>query len=267
MSDRTTERELIEGIRAKRGPCPDLDRLDAFHAQSLSAESMAEITAHVQLCGTCQVAIEMLDRADKCIDGELPSPPDWEEAHRRSKKRFNAFLNAQRASSLDRPSLWNKVKGFHPVFAYTLVIALLYPAYLWVFGTAPEEPADTGVSGVGAPDMASLPRFELTAAERGAVEKAPAIKLDPGAPFLALAFFIPITADPGYRYDVEILDASGRRVAREESARPTDSLGNFLLVCRRHIFEAGRYTLRVTEIPATPRNNRRELFFHFEMTR
>jgi hypothetical protein len=102
-----------------------------------------QVQAHVQLCGSCQVAIEMLERFEQCLAGELPEPPDWPKVERRSRKRFYAFLESQKPSP-PGPSFWETLRGVFswetlkivfspPGLAYLLVLALAYPAYLGLF--------------------------------------------------------------------------------------------------------------------------------------
>jgi hypothetical protein len=92
------EREFINYLRMKRGSCPDNDTLIACHEQTLPSDQAQKVAAHIQLCGTCQIAMNMLKRFDDLMAGELPEPPDWPEVEKRSRERFYAFLKQQRAS-------------------------------------------------------------------------------------------------------------------------------------------------------------------------
>jgi hypothetical protein len=264
------EQDFINYVRTKRGPCPDDETLIAFREDALPSDQAQRIEAHVRLCGTCQVAIEMLKRFDACVAGDLPEPPDWPEVEKRSRERFYAFLKQQRASLPERQSFWGKLKGvfLHPAFAYLLLAAMAYPAYRGLFGK-PEavkevvkEPKLVEVEKPGL-DIATLSTFEPRPADRAAVEGPGVVRLAADERFFALSFFVPISERPEFIYEVEIRNRQGQLVAGEKAARPQDELGNFLLVCRRELFSSGEYELRVQEVNKTTQTVTRTFSFSF----
>jgi hypothetical protein len=273
------EQEFINYLRKKRGPCPDDDTLIAFYERTLSPDQAERIQAHVHLCGTCQVAMEMLERYDQCQAEELPLPPDWPEIERRSRERFYAFLKSQKVSSPARVSFWERLRGvflqlvrnvvWHPALAYLLVLALAYPAYRGLF-RKPEvvtkvvpqkEIVEVEKPALGIEAVTDF--VELKSPERAASAGPSIVRLRPDKPSFALSFSVPISERPEFVYDVEVRDSQGRVVAAEKAAQPRDELGNFLFVCRRELFSPGRYELQVKEVNKTTQAVTRTFSFLF----
>lgn len=271
------EQDFINYLRTKRGPCPDDETLITYHEGGLPADQAEEVEAHVHLCGTCQVAMRMLERFDECWAGELPEPPDWPEIQQRSRERFYAFLERQKrpqVSSPKRLSFWGKLRGvvLQPAFAYLLLAALVYPAYRGLVGRPQiiEKPVkEKEIVEVEKPafDIAAPTTFELRSPERAPSQGPSIVRLRPDEPFFALSFFVPISERSEFVYDLEIRDGQGRVVAAEKAARPQDELGNFLLVCRRDLFSPGRYELRVREVIKTTQAVRRRFSFSFTVSK
>ncbi|GEM_PF-5784889 len=278
MNDRKTpseiERDFIDYLRQKRGPCPDDETLIAFHEQKLPADHAKRIETHLTLCTTCQDAIRVLQRFDECQSETLPEPPEWPDVSQRLRSRFHAFLEQQKPARPESTStsFWNRIKNIalHPALAYLLIAALLYPAYRGLFGKpqvvtkiVPQKEIVT----VEKPpvDIATVPRVELKAGIRAAGASPPSIRLSPEVPFFILAFFVPVSERPEFVYRVEIYDRGGELIARQAEARPQDRLGNFLLLCRRDLFSPGEYELRVEEVNRTTQAVRRTFRFSFVM--
>lgn len=272
------EQELINYLRTERGPCPDDETLIGFHEGQLPPGEVERIRVHVGLCGSCQVAMETLDRFDQCQAGELPEAPDWPVVERRSRDRFAAFLKSQRVDARERPSFWEKLRAvvLQPVrrvsvaqaVAYLLVLALAYPAYRGLFGkpevvtrVGPEKP----IVELEKPSFAivALKTFELRLPERAPRQEPSVLQLNPDEPLVGLSFFVPISERPEFVYDVEIRDGRGQVVAAEKAVRSQDEFGNFLLVCRRDLFSLGEYELHVSEENKTTQAVRREFSFSF----
>jgi hypothetical protein len=268
------EQDFINYVRTKRGPCPDDETLIAFREDALPSDQAQRIEAHVRLCGTCQVAIEMLKRFDACVAGDLPEPPDWPEVEKRSRERFYAFLKQQRASRPERPSFWEKLRGvlWHPALAYLLLLGVLaHSAYRERFrqlDVVREVVPEKQIVEVEKPglEIVSLRTFELRSPERAARGGPQVVRVNPGEPYFALSFFVPISERPEFVYDVEIRDRQGRLVAAEKAAQPQDELGNFLLVCRRELFSPGEYELRVQEVNKTTQAVTRTFSFSFTVS-
>lgn len=278
MSDRKTpseiERDFIDYLRQKRGPCPDDETLIAFHEQKLPADRTKQIETHLNLCTTCQDAIRLLQRFDEGQSETLPEPPDWPDVRQRLQSRFHAFLEQQKPTGPESAStsFWNQVKSIalHPVLAYLLIALLLYPAYRGLFGKpqvvtkiVPQKEIVT----VEKPtvDIATVPRVDLKAGIRAAGASPPSIRLSPEVPFFILTFFVPVSERPEFAYQVEIYDHRGKPIARQPEARPQDRLGNFLLLCRRDLFSPGEYELRVKEVDRATQAVRRTFRFSFVM--
>jgi hypothetical protein len=287
MSERTSpadhEQEFINYVRRKRGPCPDSETLIAFQQKALPLDQAEGIQSHVQLCGSCQVAMEMLERFEQAQAGELPEPPDWPKIERRSRQRFRAFLENQKVSSPVRPSLWEqltamlswenlKIVFLHPALAYLLVVALAYPAYRGLFRqpevvtvTVPEKQI-VEVEKPG-PDMANLTPVALKAPERAPPGEGPSVvRLKPDQPFVELAFQSPVSGSPRVVSDLEFYDSHGQVVSALKAVRPRDEYGNFILRCRRELFKPGRYELRVRVIDKSTQTVRAVDRFPFLVT-
>ncbi len=261
------EQEFISYLRRKRGPCPEHETLIAFQQQTLTPDQTEKIQAHVELCGTCQLAIEMLHRFNSNQPAESV---DASEGQRRSRERFLAFLKSQRAPSAEKPWFWEKLRSvfLHPAFAYLLLLALAYPAYKGLF-QKPQAVREVIKEEVPvevlrpALDVTSLPAFNLQSAERAAGRTGTRIRLSPEQPFFALEFFVPVSGRPEFLYTLEVHDSQGRLVATERTVRPRDQLGSFLVVCRRELFSPGQYELRVREVDKATQAVRRKFTFSF----
>jgi hypothetical protein len=265
------EQDFINYLRTKRGPCPENETLVAFHELTLPADQSHEVQAHVRLCGTCQLAMQMLERFDESVAEEVSLPPDWPEIEQRGRERFSAFLESRKPSLQKKPSFWDKLRGMvlRPAFAYLLLAALAYPAFRGLFGK-PEVVTvrEKEFVEVAKPtlDIAAIPKLELKLAERAAFGGPPIVQLAPDDNLFAVSFFVPIRERPEFVYDLEFHDSQGQLVTAKKAVRAQDELGNFFLVCRRELFSPGKYELQVREVNTKTQKVMREFRFPFRVS-
>ncbi len=199
----------FEALRGRKGDCPGPDLLARYLGGETSGSQSAGIRRHVALCGTCDLLVERM----KAFDRE-PSPG--------SGRRVLAWLQA-------------------PAVAYALAAALLYPAYLGVFGRRQVPDTRPAVAQPSAPGVEPAKVLDLSP-ERGA-----RARVSPGESdrFLVLAFMVPVRG--GARYSAVIIGEDGKAVAPPRELEDREGAGNFYLVCGKDLFPPGRYTLTVTE--------------------
>ncbi len=205
--DRDRMNAAIEGAAAARGPCPDVERLLAFSAGSLSPKDHDTVQAHLDLCPSCSLLIE-------CTEAE---PEEMDEV---TWKRSARNLDRRAAPWRSRP---NRRAHIGAALAAGLVLAI---GFAW--WRAPEPPIDPGVRGAGfsavspsgsltrvsgfawmALPLAESYRLSLIAGETEVWEEtttgqsitAPPALLQPGQP---------------YRWRVEALDADGRVIGQTD---------------------------------------------------
>ena len=272
--------DYVNDLRARRGECPQEEPLVAFREGAITGESAVEIETHLAICGLCQMRLRWIEQCERLEGADIEAPDNWAEIERRGRARFHAFLESQAKKEQKREAkagILQRMKALllRPAFAYLLVLALLYPAYQWVF-QKPEvmvvkEPVkETEIVEVEKPvpslSMATLPRsFRLRLAERSTGQSLRVVRLSQGDNFFALSFLAPISERPEFVYNLEIRDERGKVVASEQAARAQDPLGNFLVVCNRELFPPGEYELRVKEVNKKTQAVRREFTFSFNV--
>ncbi|MBI4467772.1 MAG: hypothetical protein HY650_00445 [Acidobacteria bacterium] len=267
------EQDFISHLRAKRGACPSDEELVAFQQGSSPHAEREIIESHVRLCGSCELALEMLKRFEEVETKEIREPPEWPEVAERSRKRFEAFLNQRSAPAAVGSTLLERLRRvlMHPALAYSLLF--LATGYL-IWTTLLREPRvirevvtvkESAESKEAMPVIASIKSFELNAAERSGEARANVVRLAPQDKAFALSFLVPIHMSAAFSYELEIRDSQGRVVADEKQARPQDELGNFLLTCPRSLFPVGRYELAVNEVNEGAKSSRLVASYRFEI--
>ena len=283
--------DYVNDLRARRGECPQEEPLVAFQEGALTGDPAAEIEAHLAICGLCQMRLRWIEQCERLEGADIEEPGNWTEIERRGRARFHAFLESQAKKEQKREAkagILQRMKALllRPAFAYLLVLALLYPAYQWVF-EKPEAlvvkepvketeivevekpvPSPSRIAEVEKPapslGRATLPpSFELRSTERGAGEGRAVVRLSPGDKSFVLTFLAPISELPEFVYNLEVRDSRGQVVTSKKEARAKDWLGNFSLEYNRKLFPPGEYELRVKEVNKKTQAVRREFTFSF----
>ncbi len=262
------EADFVELIRRTRGPCPEIEDLVAFHRGDMAPERAEVIARHIRLCGTCQIAAEMLTRSEESAGMALPESAEAKSSLNRMRIRFERFLRDQQESPVEKQSVLEWLRRVQPVLAYALVVALLYPAYLGLRRTAlpaPSPPSPPTVIDRALPDIQDIQPFDLEPVERAAGIAPPALKPDPRQRYLALSFLVPTNTGSTGRYEITLRDERGVQLAFEPDARPLDSLGRFVVICRSELFKPGSYLLTVNDRIRDSGALRRSFQFSFKI--
>jgi hypothetical protein len=209
-------------LRERKGPCPDSDASASYFAGDLSPSEADRIRQHIECCGECDLILERM----KVFEKAVPGPPRWKATERRIAARLG--LPEPQAGIVDR--LASAVR--HPLFAYALAVALIYPAYL---GLSVKPQPSAPPAELAPPSLKPARSFDLSQT-RGASSE---IRLAEGEGTFILFFFIP--ARSGFDYFAAV------KGVRMPLAAP-DSAGNLYLVCDRRLFPQGEYRLKVTEV-------------------
>jgi hypothetical protein len=228
VSENWMQRSL-RAVGKTKGDCLATEVLAKFLGAELSAEDSAAVVRHVASCGVCDALLERMRQFD--------NSDAWQGVDRRLAQRFETFLSGQRLSVFS--------VLLRPWFAYVIVLLLIYPAYL---GLVRRPTMRTDAPLLPARPLESAKILQLDAA-RGAAGRE--INLTGRDKVLILSFFVPVRTSR--QYSAEITDRKGVVIAAHPEITSYDSNGNFYLVCDRHLFTGGQYTLTVKESGGTKR--------------
>ena len=265
-NDQAFEEEGFESIRKSKGTCPETGWLSKFLSGELPEEQSAGIQAHVASCGVCDSLLERMRQFDQAAEENQPALSAEESAVERrvanqfARKRLPVLGRAARLffSFLRRP-----------VFAYVVVLLLLYPAYLGVFlrPRLPKEVApvqERPTPPPPSPAIDSARHFDLNQV-RGAGATGADIPLTERDRSFILSFFVPIRA--GFEYRADIFDEAGKTVVTQSQLTSSDGKGNFYLICNPQRFSRGTYLLTIQEVEPLSNKTARRFQFRFTLSR
>ena len=218
------------------------------------------VAKHVESCSDCAVVLQRL----KAFDDDYEQGPEWPEVSKRLERNFDAFLNSMPQRSADRA--WrsspnaehNSIQRdessgtvgprgrsndagrqrttfflWHPIFAYLLAVALIYPAFLGLSNRRAVRPTRRSFE--------SVRIIELDATR--AAQRGPASTRKEG--ILVLEFFVPIRN--GFHYSAQILAANGRDRSEPLKIQSYDGIGHFAITSATTVKGSESLILRVTE--------------------
>jgi hypothetical protein len=141
---------VLASLRARRGDCPDPERLVALAHDDASADERARLSAHLSLCARCAREVELI-----AAGAEDVTEPVWERAER--------GLDA-------RPAPWRAVpRPRRARLTWLGAAAGLILAVALVWRSQPVDPPDPTTRGAGiqvvqpAGSVPALDRFEWAA--------------------------------------------------------------------------------------------------------
>jgi hypothetical protein len=149
-----------------------------------------------------------------------------------------------------------------PAFAYSVVLALLVPAYLGISHlrasrTAADAdrralvvPSPAPVAPVRPAELGTPKSLHLGGGQvrgEGAVSR---LTIEESDDFVLLSFLAPTRSDPNVMYQATLVDAGGRTVAVKKPLESTDGRGSFTLVCASGLLAQGDYVLSVSQVTA-----------------
>jgi len=218
-----------ESIR-KKSDAPPSDHINArklmIYAEDvkkLDPEDRKAIESHLSKCDPCREQIMILKEMD-ALSGEGASagrqsgfgPTDilknWISAMKTAFPRF--FLR--------------------PAFAYLIVLALLYPAWL-------------GLRSDKRPPMIRQILYLEEIRRNEIQEKKNQFPVHPDTDDLILAFSIPITTDKTVQYDLELYDESDQRIWKKKDIQSQDQFGSFEIHIKKNRLSDQEYTLIAKE--------------------
>ena len=211
--------------------CPTTETLANFLEGSLSINIRSQVERHVTTCGVC----DLLTNRMKDFDDNSELVIKLRSVEERMQSRFNDHLDASWQTNKLVPVQRLRRFLWSPVFAYTLVIALVYPAGLGLLRYLPE----TDRSGPAA-DNAALENATVIQLDTMRSASKATLKTESGNRRLLLSFFLPIR--DGYRYSAVL---TGGASTKRLDINSYDAAGNFLVTCPP--LKAGSYSLLVTE--------------------
>ena len=212
MNEREFEKALERGFAdmwARRGPCPEAEKLAALASGELPAEEASSILAHVAVCGGCDAVLVRLRRFEEAKADD--APVDAREERMRAK-----VFPARRGTTVAVA-----------VAGYAVAAAVLVCGYLGVLPRRIVKPAD--------PSWEAVETIDLNRVRGG---EAPLVVKTPSQ-FVVLSFLVDIRSD--LRYEAALDGGEAKTVTSY------DGMGNFHLVVDRRLLGAGRHVLTVRE--------------------
>ena len=212
MNEREFERVLERGfadMRARRGPCPEAEKLARLVSGELSADEATSIRAHVAVCGACDAMVLRLRKFEEAKEDHSPVTAREER-------------------------IWAKVLPSRPgarrvvaLAGYAVAAGLLVCGYL---GVLPRRNAERAL-----PSWDAAEKIDLNRVRGGASP----VAAKASSQFVILSFFVDIR--PDLRYEA-VLD-----VGEVKGVTSYDGVGNFHLVVDRRLLGPGRHVLTVRE--------------------
>ncbi len=189
--------------------------------KELDHSNIQRIENHLAICANCKNEVDIL-------------------------KKVNLSLTTSKAESFWQ-QLVDRVEQFifkpviKPVFAYALVLLLIYPAWLGIMKisegtTSTTEPVNINKHFV-------LEPFE----QRAGTGSPNIILLEKTTELFTFSFNIPVIDNTDYNYKAIIVDDNNKTVWKAKDIKQIDAYGSILLVCNKRYFHEGTYTLFVNE--------------------
>lgn len=175
-------------------------------------------------------------------------------------------------SSLDQGSQESFIERLHqvlvnffegrylrPVYAYLLILLLVYPAYLGIFrkGSEPVE--------INEP-VTVQKLFVLEAADsRSMGQSINRILLEKSPELITLSFNIPVSVDEVSSYHVFIKDMDDKTIWEEKNVIPADAFGNIIIMCSTQFFTEGNYSITAENKGSRKENETNRYQFGFNV--
>lgn len=269
----------------QQGLCPSEESLIKFHHGVLSQEEATVIERHTKTCATCKIALISLAE----FRPEPRKPPATHPSQNQEEKdalvteRLRSALKVQPSAPAPQeertvPKTQDLVapSSFKSALAYIIILILLYPAYLGLFGrttAAVETPIQSVVAETPmVKTYGTAQIFTLPEAQRASLEQEPTQETEftflNTTPLFTLAFFVPVQDQQMFQYNAKIVDENLEVVDEQLDIQSSDGLSNFLLVCNGQAFayaEEARFTLVVSEINRATQDVSEEFNFPFKL--
>ena len=189
--------------------------------KELNKNTVERIEDHLSVCDSCTKELEILKNISY------------------SSKR-NAEISFFGALGRFAESFFSG-KIIKPVFAYAMVLLLLYPAWLGIFKRSGNE------KGIVKPISIEKSFVLQPADQRSVTEHTNIIQLQKSSELFTLSFNIPVSGEGEFTYDAHIVNDSNEKVWHEENIKPIDLYGSMIILCNQKFFSEGIYTLYLNE--------------------
>jgi hypothetical protein len=217
-------------------------RLLTIYSESkneLSREIKQRIDEHLFSCSQCTNEFKILNRVNKSLDATVNVP-------------FLQRILQGVPRLISKPVL-------KPAYAYILILALLYPAWLGFFKK------DSGQGKIAEPvNIGNLFVLEQDD-QRAAGEQLNAIFLDKPSDLFAFSFVLPVKNLENTVYQATISNEEKKVVWHDERLKFIDRYGTVIMVCPQKYFKEGKYSLAVIEKPKKTNEVINKYIFNFNV--
>lgn len=212
--------------------------------RDLNAQAITRIERHLQVCAVCANDVALLMDMNR----ELGS----------AAAETTAALSP---IVVRRGGLWKISQGVLRPAGVAAAIVILLTAVLigyWIYN----KPRSNGSAGI--------PHFTFAQEDLVRGNQHPAkpnlipLKLQPR--WFLIDFPFAIVGSPGFRYDLEVLDAQGLTVLERRDIRSVNDYGYFSERFEQNLFSPGQYVLVVKEVKIEDGNVKRVGRFTFQIT-
>jgi len=207
--------------------------------KELKNDEIKRIEDHLSICRQCQHEWEILNKVNESLDESEKVP-------------LLQVIIDKIMTFLTKPIV-------KPVYAYVLILALLYPAWLGLFKK------DAGQKRLDEPvNIRQLYILEQSG-QRALGEQVNEIVLADPSGIFAFSFVLPVKNQEDNVYQATISNDQNDIVWYNENLGFIDPYGTIIIVCPQKYFDEGNYFLMVTEKPRQTKEVNNKYMFNFKV--
>jgi hypothetical protein len=218
---------ISEALSSKAGENSRMhinSRLLTIYSESkneLKKDIVNRIENHLSSCQQCSNELEILTKVNQSLDDS-------------KTETFIEGIIQRIREFFAKPVL-------KPAYAYFLILALLYPAWLGLFKRDGSQGRISEPINIG--NLFVLRQDD----QRTAGEQLNTVVLDKTSNLFAFSFVLPIKYPENNIYKASISNEENKVVWQDENLKFIDQIGTVIMVCPQKYFLDGKYTLTVTE--------------------
>jgi hypothetical protein len=217
-------------------------RLLTIYSESkkdLKKEITHRIEDHLSSCQQCSAELEVLNKVNQSLDDSKAEP-------------FVGGIVQKIREFFAKPVL-------KPAYAYILILALLYPAWLGLFKR------DSSQGKISEPvNIGSIFVLEQDN-QRAAGEQLNTIALDKTFSLFAFSFVLPIKDHEKNIYQASVSNNENKVIWQDENVKFVDQFGTVIIVFPQKYFAAGKYILTVIEKQKQSNKVMNKYLFNFSL--
>jgi hypothetical protein len=232
----------LYAIAGENGSIHINSRLLTIYSESkkeLNKEIIQRIDDHLSLCRQCSEELEILNRVNQSIGGSKDEP-------------FLEGMIQKIREFFTKPLL-------KPAYAYILILALLYPAWLGLFKK--DNIQGKIMEPINISNLFILHQDD----QRATGEQLNTIVLKNPADFFAFSFGLPVKNQEDKVYQATLSNNENKVVWHDENLKFIDSFGTVIMVCPQKYFVKGKYALTVIEKQKQSNEVLNKYFFNFSL--